>query len=707
MSPQPIPAPPKTPNLKAQPPPPPPPQPAKKKVRKSDKKDRGRCLAGGLADGLHEGSGGGEGGVPPPPPPPPGMPPPPPPPPPGMKGRKVPPSAARLKMVDQIRKASRTRPDWNELLKNIEGGIKLKHLSPFEKTDRSDPMLPKSRGKGGKFVYDSEKPIALNELLHEIHRGVKLRKVHTNDRSKVNIKALGVKKLRRQLTVEEKDKKSPNAIENMPSSSDEEEDIDKMRDDLQATKGQLQDEIKQHKKIARENKIFKIDVDSLHAEVKRLKRMLKEAGVSEPKAVSGEADEVIMPKLEKSMSKLRMREEEAAAVDFGELDNLETEINNLKSQVDAHKKQADDYALKHEELVQKLIVSENNAAEWELRGNYYEKKYKALQKEQGIELPDIETIGCQTDPAELGILSPQPTVMSPTEEKEPRPFPMPSKSGSRRSFASSFHMMESFREEEEDSEDEETEEEEEDDEEEETEEETEEEEEEDPEKAEQRAEKKRERDYKLWQNKADSVKEKGERARDDREKLREKIRKAYREMKKERQSFLKIKEELDELGAGFKESEDEEEEEEEEEDDEEEIPREKEEGEEWWLDDTTKKPKKLRKKRRRRRRTNGEEEEDDEEEEDLYDLTTFEEPVWSESETGEKTDEEDQGDGLERKLVRLQERTKTRERRMNDIKKDNYLLKGQVDRAEDLLAVEKRRRLRLDEELHIMLSEIA
>lgn len=72
---------------------------------------------------------------------------------------------------------------------------------------------------------------------------------------------------------------------------------------------------------------------STNPQVKRLKRLLRESGISEPKAVSGEADEVIMPKLEKSMSKLRMREEEAAPVDFDELDNLETEINNLKSQV--------------------------------------------------------------------------------------------------------------------------------------------------------------------------------------------------------------------------------------------------------------------------------------------------------------------------------------------------------------------------------------
>ncbi|XP_037802158.1 microtubule-associated protein futsch-like [Penaeus monodon] len=333
-------------------------------------------------------------GVPPPPPPMPGMPPPPPPPMPGMVPGEKKISEAKKFKLDQIKRAARTRPDWNTLLKNIEGGVKLKHLSPFEKTDRSKPILPSSRGKGGKFVYESEKPLAHNELLREIHRGVRLRKARTDDRSRPDFKALGLKKLRRQRTMEEV--KDP--MEAMPSSSDEEEDIDTMRDDLQATKSQLAEEIKQRKKIERENKILKIDIESLQAEVKKLKRQLKEAGAVEPKPLKSSEAEEIVPKLEKSMSKLRMREDD---LDFSELDTLETEINNLKREVDFHKKQAEDYLTRYDEVTQKLIVSENSADEWELRGNYYEKKYKALQKEHNIELPDIDTIGTQTDPVDF------------------------------------------------------------------------------------------------------------------------------------------------------------------------------------------------------------------------------------------------------------------------------------------------------------------
>lgn len=41
------------------------------------------------------------------------------------------------------------------------------------------------------FVYDSEKPTVVNELLHEIHRGVQLRHTKTNDRSRPDFNKLG------------------------------------------------------------------------------------------------------------------------------------------------------------------------------------------------------------------------------------------------------------------------------------------------------------------------------------------------------------------------------------------------------------------------------------------------------------------------------------------------------------------------------------
>ncbi|XP_068215543.1 trichohyalin-like [Palaemon carinicauda] len=642
--------------------------------------------------------------IPPPPPmpgipPPPPMPgaPPPPPPPPGVKFNKKPLSESQKAHLENIRKAVRTRPDWNTVLKHIEGGTKLRHVVVSEKSDRSQPILPKSRGKGGKFVYESEKPLAHNELLREIHRGVKLRKAKTNDRSKPDFKALGLRKLRRQLTTEEKKQQAP--IEAMPSSSDEEEDIDHMRDDLQATKSQLADEIKHRKKVERENKLLKIDVEALQAEVKKLKRQIRE-GDHKP-LTNGEADEIV-PKLEKSMSKLRMRDEET--LDFTELDTLETEINNLRAQVDIHKKQADEYLDKYEEVTQKLIVSENTAEEWELRGTYYEKKFKALQKEQRIELPDIETVGVQTDPVELAGAPPS----SPTSADDTPPFPiLPNKSGSKKSF-SSFNRMESFKEEEEEedeeaeSEEEEEEEEEEDEEGEENEEEEEAEQGEEPEDAGNTQLNKEEREIKLWKNKLEHIKEKAQNIKNDRNNFREKIKGYFQKMREERQEYLKKKEELDEVAKALKDEteEKEDDEEEEQEEEEEQLPAEKE-GNGWWFDEPTQKPKVL--KRRKKKKVN----DDDEDDEDVNDLSTLDDPVWSDSEEEEQSESDDEEANIETRLERLKERTNKHEEITSAKKKDNYMLKTQIERCEDMLAVEKLRHKRLDEELQMLLSEVS
>ncbi|XP_063879814.1 RNA-binding protein 25-like isoform X39 [Scylla paramamosain] len=655
--------------VQSQPPPPPPPPSSKKQ------KD--------------------EGSGPPPPPPMPGLPPPPPPQP--GSHPKRPTSAVKKQKLDQLKKAARSRPDWNGLLRDIESGIKLRRLPSCDKMDRSTPMLPNSRGKGGKFVYESEKPMAHNQLLHEIHRGVKLRKVKTNDRSKPCFKALGVKKLRRQLTME-----NINKLESIPSSSDEEEDIDKMRDDLQATKGQLEDEIKNRKKLERESKIYKIDIAALQAEVKRLKRQLRSAGINDPKPMTnGEADEIV-PKLEKSMSKLRMHEDEV--LDFSELDTLETEINNLKGQVDSYKKQAEDYTNKYNEVNQKLIVAENSASEWELRSNYYEKKFKALQKEHCIELPDIEIVGVQTDPIDFT----PPPPSSPTEDDDRIPFPMPSKSGSRRSFASSVHKMESFKEEEEDDEDDDEEEEETEEESEESEEETEEEDEEKAaEKRAQNAARRLERDIKLMTNKLNNIKSKEERTREERKTIRDRMIKCCHDMKAEREMYFKTKRELDEMASAFKASDDEDDSSEDEDDsddsddsDEEEVPRKKEEGEEWWLDDTTKKPIKLKKKKKKKLDANGEEEKDSEQ------LPDIQEPVWSESEQ-EESEVDDEKNDSEKRLTKLKTRTQKHEQKHATLRKDVSALKTKLEHSEELLAAEKRRRQRLDEELHIMLAELS
>lgn len=73
---------------------------------------------------------------------------------------------------------------------------------------RSSPIITKSSVVKNKdqFIFESEKPNSHNALLKEINSGVKLKKVKTNDRSKPNLE--GLRKFRRQMTIEEQVQKS-------------------------------------------------------------------------------------------------------------------------------------------------------------------------------------------------------------------------------------------------------------------------------------------------------------------------------------------------------------------------------------------------------------------------------------------------------------------------------------------------------------------
>lgn len=57
------------------------------------------------------------------------------------------------------------------------------------------------------FIFESEKPNSKhNELLNQINKGIKLKKTKTNDRSRPNLE--GLRKFRRQMTIEEQVQKS-------------------------------------------------------------------------------------------------------------------------------------------------------------------------------------------------------------------------------------------------------------------------------------------------------------------------------------------------------------------------------------------------------------------------------------------------------------------------------------------------------------------
>lgn len=78
----------------------------------------------------------------------------------------------------------------------------------FSNTFRSSPIITRNSVVKNKdqFIFESEKPNSHNDLLKEISKGVRLKKTKTNDRSKPILE--GLRKFRRQMTIEEQVQKS-------------------------------------------------------------------------------------------------------------------------------------------------------------------------------------------------------------------------------------------------------------------------------------------------------------------------------------------------------------------------------------------------------------------------------------------------------------------------------------------------------------------
>lgn len=61
-----------------------------------------------------------------------------------------------------------------------------------------------------KFIFETEKDNSHNKLLQQIQGGIKLKPTRTNDRSKPFIE--GLRKFRRQMTIEEQIQKSQSKV---------------------------------------------------------------------------------------------------------------------------------------------------------------------------------------------------------------------------------------------------------------------------------------------------------------------------------------------------------------------------------------------------------------------------------------------------------------------------------------------------------------
>ncbi|KAL1454368.1 hypothetical protein WDU94_010637, partial [Cyamophila willieti] len=272
----------------------------------------------------------------PPPPPPMMMPGPPPPPPmaaPPIDSKPL--SDTQKKRLDQLKSRPRRRPDWSDMMKEVEQGKKLRHV---QCNDRSAPIVSvvkkDENEEKGQFVFESESKNVdkvHNALLNEISQGVKLKKVKTNDRSKPNLS--GLRKFRRQMTVDEKIQKSMSMADVVAQAvePDELDDIDKVRDDLQSAKQMLALELRNKETLERENKKLAAKVAALEAELEKEKaQRQQDAGTKIVKMKTDEDELVIQSLKDAALESDRMCKEmeERYKASAEELDNTRRKLES-------------------------------------------------------------------------------------------------------------------------------------------------------------------------------------------------------------------------------------------------------------------------------------------------------------------------------------------------------------------------------------------
>ncbi|XP_063926496.1 troponin T, skeletal muscle-like isoform X2 [Zophobas morio] len=236
-------------------------------------------------------------------------------------------TAQQRERIEQLKARPKHRPDWTAMLKEIEGNKKLKHV---ECNDRSEPLLPQTKATEH-FVFESEKANVHNELLKQICSGITLKRVKTNDRSKPMLE--GLRKFRRQMTIEEQIQKSVSMAsmppEEIEDEADEMDDIDKVRDDLQSTKQMLALELRNKEAQIRENKRLMARILNLEAELEKERNKERTTGDATT------ADDKLIQSLKKEAEEARKSSEEVEkkyTEATEQLDSTKFQLEELKKQ---------------------------------------------------------------------------------------------------------------------------------------------------------------------------------------------------------------------------------------------------------------------------------------------------------------------------------------------------------------------------------------
>lgn len=245
-------------------------------------------------------------------------------------------------MLEKLKNRPRRRPDWSDMMKEVESGRKLKHVTC---NDRSNPILTTKSITNikGQYIYETEKANVHNALLKQIQFGVRLKTTRCNDRSKPVLD--GLRKFRRQMTIEEQIQKSESRaqLNEAPAeeSEDEMDDIDKLRDDLQSSKQMLALELRTKEAQERENKRLLSKIQMLEAELEREKTKKHSSGEqsSEGSVVNtaaAESNEIIVKSLkneaeeaQKTAKMLEKKYHDAAE----QLDTAKSEVEEQKRMI--------------------------------------------------------------------------------------------------------------------------------------------------------------------------------------------------------------------------------------------------------------------------------------------------------------------------------------------------------------------------------------